>query len=106
MNRFTLTGSSASIVTVPERRRSERKDHIAEAFVASPTAGPNEKPTEAVSVNLSRHGVGFETLKPLAVNAYYTLQLGHGENRLVGEVRIVSCNKTDHGNYYVGAEFH
>jgi len=105
MNVFTLTGAAASIVEVPERRRSPRIHHIIEAYVSSPTAGPNEPRTEATSVNLSRHGIGFETLAPLTVNAHYLLEIGLDDQRLDVEVRVVSCNKTDHDNYYIGAEF-
>lgn len=89
-----------------ERRRSKREPHIVEAYVSSPTARHDEPKIEAASVNLSRHGVGFETTEPLAVAAYYTLELGLGDQRIVAEVRIISCTCTDHGNYYIGAEFH
>ena len=106
MNVFTVTGASASIVEVPERRRSPRIHHIMETYVSSPTASPDEPRMEATSVNLSRHGIGFETIEPLAINAYYMLEIGLDDQRLEVEVRVVSCNKTDHENYYIGAEFH
>jgi hypothetical protein len=106
MNRFTATGAAASIVEVPERRRSQRRDHIIEAYVSSPTATPLDPHIEATSVNLSRHGVGFETLTPLPINSYFNLQIGYDDQTIVTEVRVVSCSKTDHGNYYIGAEFH
>ena len=97
--------SSESSATA-ERRRSPREPYIIESFLSSPTAPRNAPRIEATSVNLSRHGVGFETLRPLPVDAFYSLEIGFGAQRLVTEVRIVSCRETDHDNYAIGAEFH
>ena len=87
-----------------DRRRSTRKPHVAEAWVASPTATRADDRLEVTALNLSRHGVAFEVPKPLPEGAFYVVVIGVGEQRLSSEVRIIACRKV--GNLYeVGAEF-
>jgi hypothetical protein len=88
-----------------ERRRTTRTPHVAEAWVCSPTATSPDERTEVQSLNLSRHGVGFELPTPLPEGTFYTIELGVGEQRLRSEVRIISCRRNDAGGYDVGAEF-
>lgn len=88
-----------------DRRRSLRKPHIAEAWIVSPTATRPEEKIEVTSMNLSRHGVGFELPNPLAQASFYVMEIAVGEQRLLSEVRIISCRKLEGGTYEVGAEF-
>ena len=89
----------------PDRRRSPRTPHVAEAWIASPTATNPEERIEVTSMNLSRHGVGFELARAIPENTFYVIEIGMGEQRIVSEIRIVSCAKSDHGSWEVGAEF-
>lgn len=88
-----------------DRRRSLRKPHVAEAWIVSPTATRPEEKIEVTSMNVSRHGVGFELPSPLATGAFYVMEIGVGDQRLLSEVRIISCRKLEMGTYEVGAEF-
>lgn len=88
-----------------DRRRSDRKPYVMEAWVASPTAPNPADRNEVTSVNLSRHGVAFESQNPLAEGTYYMLEMGIGEQRIQSEVRIISCRKNTNGRHEIGAEF-
>jgi hypothetical protein len=87
-----------------ERRRSTRAPHVAEAWVASPTATRPDDRLEVTALNMSRHGVAFELRKPLPEGAFFVIVIGVGEQRLTSEVRIISCRKNG-ASYAVGAEF-
>jgi PilZ domain len=91
--------------TGSERRRSPRNPHSMEARVSSPTSKTPTDGIDASCINLSRHGVAFEVDKPLPVDAYYLITIGLGAQRMIGEVRSVSCRKTKSGRFEVGAEF-
>ena len=88
-----------------ERRRSERKAYVVEAFIISPTATNPYERREVNSVNLSKHGVAFDFTEPLPKQTYYLIEIGMGTQRLVSEIRIVSCTPIEDGMYQVGAEF-
>lgn len=107
------TGMSTSVKSVPargngtaatDRRRSLRKPHVAEAWVASPTATRADDRLEVTALNLSRHGVAFEVPKALPEGSFYIVEIGVGDQRLSSEIRIISCRKVE-GVYEVGAEF-
>ncbi len=85
-----------------DRRRSPRRAHVVEASLASPTGG---KPLEVTGVDLSKYGVGLNVKKPIAANTFHILNLGLGAQRIVGEVRVLSCRKQSDGAYRVHAEF-
>jgi hypothetical protein len=88
-----------------ERRRSQRTPQSMDAFIASPTAkNPNDR-LEAQSVNVSKHGVAFRVNKPMAVEAYFIIDFGIGNQRTVTEIRTISCRQTTDGHYEIGAEF-
>ena len=88
-----------------DRRRSERVPHVVESWISSPTDFDKNQQQEVRSVNLSRHGVAFDTDKEMATGAFKIIEIGLGQQRMISEVRIVSCRKTDEGHYEVGAEF-
>ncbi len=87
------------------RRRSERRPYVIEAFLSSPTAVEPVQRIEATAVNLSRHGIAFDIEQPLPTGCFYTIEVGMGDQRLVAEVRIVSCRQTDENIYAIGASF-
>jgi hypothetical protein len=88
-----------------ERRRSQRSPYVMEAWISSPTATEGEERLEAKAVNVSKHGVAFQLTKPLAVSAYYVIDLKLGPQRLITEVCTISCRQTESGMYEVGASF-
>jgi len=88
-----------------DRRRSERQPHVAEAWLSSPTSTAPEDRIEVTSLNISRHGVAFEVPKALPTGQYYVMEIGVGNQRLVSEVRVVSCRRDDHMKYEIGADF-
>jgi hypothetical protein len=104
----TLKTAAARKATDPlpfNRRRSDRKPHVAEAWIASPTATTPDDRAEVSSLNISRHGVAFESNRPMPVDTFFVIEIGVGDQRLCSEVRIISCRKNDAGAYEVGAEF-
>jgi hypothetical protein len=88
-----------------DRRRSTRKPLLAEAWIASPTATSPQERIEVTTLNLSRHGVAFELARPIPEHTFYNIEIAMGDQRLVSEIKIVTCQKTDHGTWQIGAEF-
>lgn len=88
-----------------ERRRSVRYPRVADAWIWSPTADVDEDRQEVTAVNLSRHGVAFDLERPVASGSFQMIEIALGEQRLVSEIRIISCRKLDSGQYEVGAAF-
>jgi hypothetical protein len=88
-----------------DRRRSDRKPHVMEAWIASPTASDSNAREEVRSINVSRHGVGFQSDKVLPIGAFYVLDVVVGEQQLNSEVRIISCRAIENSLYEIGAAF-
>jgi hypothetical protein len=103
-----MTSASATGLptTTPEnRRRSLRKPYCIEAWLSSPTAGEGDERLEARAVNLSRHGIRFDTSQPLPVGCFYMIEVGMGEQRIHSEIRIVSSRQVDTNRHSIGAAF-
>jgi hypothetical protein len=99
--------SKAGVADGPDRRRSDRKPLVMEAWICSPTATDRVAEREEVmSMNLSRHGVGFTAARKLPIGSFYIFEVGVGAQRLVSEVRIVSCRELTTGRSAIGAEFY
>jgi hypothetical protein len=97
----------ASAPTIPskvaeERRRSDRRAHVVEAFLSSPTGGSR---LEVSSIDLSKHGIGLCLKKPIAAGTFQVLELGIGPQKMVTEVRILSCRPQAEGGFHVHAMF-
>jgi hypothetical protein len=101
----SLRTTSSGPRSASDRRRSERVPHVCESWISSPTATDDDQKQEVTSLNISRHGVGFELHAPLPLGAFYVIEIGVGDQRLVSEIRLVSCKKNDAGLYECGAEF-
>ena len=85
------------------RRRSERKPYIIEGWLSRPNDPGDE--IEVVALNVSHHGIGFKMPQPLNLGEFFTMEIGLGEQRMISEVRVVSCRACDGGMFDVGAEF-
>ena len=59
------------------------------------------------ALDLSRHGVGFESHHPLAEGCFYWIEIGFGDQRIASEIRVTSCVRSDDapGTWRVGGEF-
>jgi hypothetical protein len=88
-----------------DRRRSPRAPHVAEAWLSSPTSTADEDRLDAMSIDLSRHGAGFELACPLPEGTFWVLELAVGDQKLTSEVRVANCRKNDTGLYEIGVEF-
>ncbi len=89
-----------------KKRRTVRAPHVMDAWICSPTAvQPMEERREVRSINISRHGIGFSADCELATGAFWIVEVGFGEQRLLSEIRIVNCRKAESGRFEVGAEF-
>lgn len=58
------------------------------------------------AVNLTRHGVGFESDQPIEPGTFHRVELRVGPQTIRTEIRILHCHPNDDGGYLVGAEFH
>src|SRR3954465_13448514 len=89
-----------------ERRRSNRQEHVVQAWIVSPTAkDPAAERQEVKSVNVSRHGVAFSLSRPMPLRAFYLMDLAIGDQHIKNEIRIVSCRQVKPNHYEIGAEF-
>jgi hypothetical protein len=90
-----------------ERRRSQRRAHVIQSWLAPAGDDSPDARTEISSLDLSQHGVAFGVWRPLTVGSFHVIEIGLGGQRLVSEVRIVSCRPfpTLNGVYRIGAEF-
>ncbi len=102
---YTSTSKTGTKEPGEERRRSVRYPRVADAWIWSPTATDEEERLEVTAVNLSRHGVAFDLDTPVATGSFQMIEIALGEQRLVSEIRIVSCRKLENGQYEVGAAF-
>ena len=100
VDRFCV--NAAAII---DRRRSQRKPHVVQAWIASPTALDPEDRREVTSVNVSRHGVEFESNHAVATGTFHVIDIAMGSQQIRTEVRIENCRKLENGRYGIGAEF-
>jgi len=98
---------SAKTLPMPakDRRRSQRKEHVVEAWIISPTATKATERVEVTSVNISRHGVCFSLGRAIPQGAYYVIEVLMGDQNIVSEIRVVDCRADAGGRFDVGAEF-
>ena len=54
---------------------------------------------------MSKHGVGLTVGMTIPPGTFHILTLGLGAQRIVGEIRIVSCRKQGDSLYRIHAEF-
>src|SRR5260221_2400157 len=97
--------AAKSVTAAADRRRSTRTPQVVEAWIVSPTATRLDERREVQSLNLSRHGVGFEIATAMPEGSFYVMEIGVGDQRLRSEVRIISCRRGAAGVYEIGAEF-
>lgn len=90
-----------------ERRRSGRLPHIIQSWLTPAGDDNPDSRLEISSLDLSQHGVAFGTWQPLAVGSFHVIEIGLGDQRLMSEVRVVSCRPFPalNGVYQIGAEF-
>src|SRR5690242_13464103 len=79
-------------------RRSSRRPHLLDAPITSPTGGPA---TEVSGVDLSKPGVGLTVGRTIPPGTFHTLTLGLGAQRIVGEIRVISCRKQGDSLYRI-----
>lgn len=97
--------SSRSATVADDRRRSERRPCICEAWIWSPTSSEDDDRRLVSALNLSRHGVGFESDQPVEPGTFHRIELRLGPQTIRAEIRILHCRRGD-GGFEVGAEFH
>ena len=85
------------------RRRSERRPYIIEGWLSRPNDPSNE--LEVRSLNVSQHGIAFQVAERLEAGQFFAMEIGLGDQRLISEVRIISCRPGEGGKFDVGAEF-
>jgi hypothetical protein len=88
-----------------ERRRSPRKPHMIEAWISSPTRTRDTDRLEATAIDLSKHGVAFDTTVAIPIHTYYVIEIGFGDQRLCCEIRTVTCRPAGPKLFHIGAEF-
>jgi len=89
----------------PDRRRSGRTPDASVAFIHSPTSSCAAERIAIAGLNVSKHGLAFSVDQPLAVGAYFMLDLPSGQTTREREILILHCQPLDGGRFGVGAEF-
>jgi hypothetical protein len=89
-----------------DRRRTDRKPYVVEAWICSPTTvDPTTEGLNVQSVNISRHGLAFTCSRALPINTFYTIQILLGEQKLASEIRVIACRPIEENDWEIGAEF-
>lgn len=91
-----------------ERRRSHRHAESASAWLSATGATASFHAGTTVAVNdLSLHGVGFTSHRPLEPGDRHWILIARGPMRLSTRVRVASCRPSPDGvGYEVGGEFY
>ena len=95
---------STAVADPSERRRSPRQSFVANAWL-SPEAGTRGSNHHIVVVDLSLHGMGFNSDEKLDPQAVHWMVLDAGGLRASARVRIATCRQIGNGSYECGAEF-
>ena len=100
------TQELSSLSIEEERRRSKRRPHVCEAWVRSPTESDEAK-SAVTAIDLSRHGLSFESHRSLAQGCFYWIEVGFGGQKIASEIRIISCVESDTipGIFRIAGEF-
>jgi hypothetical protein len=116
---LNVTGTDVtSHVTSPlDRRRSERFEQNIDGWLSAPNGmseptgrkgrnGRGQNPGCQVWIrDLSLHGVGFVTEKPVQVDERRWIMIHRGTMRLSTRVRVVTVREAADGTFEVGGEF-
>ena len=98
----TETSHNVETPAAPERRRSPRQTLVARVLVR------NEASLAPVATgftsNISMHGVGVHTRRPLTVGETFLMRVEAGPMQWTARLRVISC-KLHGGTWDVGAEF-
>jgi len=87
-----------------ERRRSAREQVVTVGMVRA--LSHDDAGAEQVLVtNVSMHGVGFRSTRPLPVGYRFHVEIGVGPLHLNSRFRVVRCRIREDGTYDVGGEF-
>jgi hypothetical protein len=70
-----------------------------------PDGGDTNDPWEVRVKDVSRHGVGFESLEKMSDGEVCRIRIGRGPIELAKRVKIVRCEKGDRGVFDIGGEF-
>jgi hypothetical protein len=106
-----VRGEQFSAESAKERRRSRRSEQDVSAWL-SPAGSSSRTPGNPggggqVRVgDLSLHGVGLISPKPIAEGAAHWMVIAGGALRLSCRVRIVACRQRTDGKYECGGEFY
>ncbi len=104
---LSVSDENSKVAPVIERRRSERRPYVIEAWVCLPTESGEDQRIEVISMDLSRHGVGLAVPVELTPGQFHVVEIGFGSQRLIAEIRVVSCRLLELGEglFQIGAEF-
>lgn len=91
---------------VPERRRSFRQERATPAWLSAATGSNRGNGFHVTIKDLSLHGAGLITDRPLTKQETHWMIVADHSLRLSTRVRIVSCRKREDGGWDVGCEFY
>lgn len=88
-----------------DRRRDDRTPKICDAWIYSPTATRPEDRKQVTGVNLSKHGVAFNSQSPVPIDSFHKIELQLEGRTIISEIRIIHCEPSDFNHFNVGGEF-
>ena len=90
---------------VAERRRSERQERATPAWLSAATGAAKGKGHNVTIKDLSLHGVGLISDRPLMKNDTHWIVIADQTLRLSTRLRVVSQRQRQDGKWDVGGEF-
>ena len=93
-----------TIETATDRRRRPRVDGATQAWIFRDDQAGND-PWEVRVVNVSRHGVGFESSEKMRDGEECRIRIGRGPLKLARRIRVVRCRPGHENIFNIGGEF-
>ena len=90
---------------VTDRRRSIRHPLGATGTITLGDGAADPRQLQVMVLNVSLHGVGFNSPVEFAEGAAHQVRIGAGPLHLSSKFRVISCRTRDDGTWDIGAKF-
>lgn len=87
-----------------DRRRSTREPVVTVGMIR-PLNHDDAVPEQVLVSNVSMHGVGLLSAKPLPVGSRWAIEIGVGPLHITSRLRVVRTRIRSDGTYDIGGEF-
>ncbi len=87
-----------------DRRRSTREPVVTVGMIR-PLNHDDATPEQVLVSNVSMHGVGILSTRPLPIGSRWAIEIGAGPLHITSRLRVVRARVRNDGTYDIGGEF-